>query len=269
VTFSRVKTALSKSGLPDLDYALNPYVGCQHGCLYCYAPNYVQDEEVKANWGRVVAVKENLLEVLSEEVAKKKRGVVGVGTLTDAYQPVEAVYSLTRASLKLLLAHGFRVSVQTKSPLVIRDADVFIRHRSLVDVGFTVTVYDDAKSKLLEPCAPPPSLRLGALKRLSELGVKTWLFVGPLVYLGGEVSERELEKTLEAAKDHASLIYYDPMRLKPSVYLADEPARSVIVKSALKKRELEAMFRRLCEEHSVKCIPAFGPAQSKLDAGSG
>ena len=98
VRFVSVKTALSNSGLPDLDYALNPYIGCQHGCLYCYAPNYVGYIDVKANWGKIIIVKENIGDILHEEVLKKKRGAVGIGTITDAYQPLESIYGLTRLS---------------------------------------------------------------------------------------------------------------------------------------------------------------------------
>jgi len=144
-----VKTALSNSGLPDLDYALNPYIGCQHGCLYCYAPNYISDIDVKANWGKVIIVKENIGDILHEEVLKKKRGAVGIGTITDAYQPQESIYGLTRLSLKILLNHGFRVSIQTKSTLIIRDIDLLLKFRNKVDVGFTLTSLDDKKLSYL------------------------------------------------------------------------------------------------------------------------
>jgi hypothetical protein len=125
----RVKTALSKSGLYDLDYAYNPYVGCFHGCVYCYARAYVRDEEVSRNWGTVVYIKENILEVLREEVKRKPRGVVGVSTLTDPYQPIEAGEGLTRRGIQVLLQGNFKVSIQTKSPLVTRDIDILKSYR--------------------------------------------------------------------------------------------------------------------------------------------
>ncbi|MEM2852825.1 MAG: hypothetical protein QW438_06515 [Ignisphaera sp.] len=91
-----VRQALTKSGLPDLDYALNPYLGCGHGCLYCYAKIYTRLSEVVANWGKIIAVKKNLLDILTNEVERLKRGTVGIGTITDPYQPIEAIYRLTR-----------------------------------------------------------------------------------------------------------------------------------------------------------------------------
>ena len=80
-----VKKGLTKSGLPDIDYALNPYLGCLHGCIYCYARNYTYVKEIRDNWGEVVAVKINLLDVLRKELSMTRKGVVGVGTITDPY----------------------------------------------------------------------------------------------------------------------------------------------------------------------------------------
>ncbi len=151
----KVKTALSKSGLKELDYALNPYLGCRFSCVYCYA-RYFSPTEVKERWGEVVVVKSNLLEVLRREVAIKRKGVVGVSTITDPYQPIESERKLTRGSLKILLESGFRVSIQTKSPLVLRDLDLLLSHKEKVDVGLTITTANRDLSKTLEPLAPLP-----------------------------------------------------------------------------------------------------------------
>ncbi|HDJ83372.1 MAG TPA: radical SAM protein, partial [Desulfurococcaceae archaeon] len=119
IIFLKVKEALSKSGLPDLDYALNPYMGCWHSCIYCYARLYTWYKEIADNWGRIIAVKENIVEVLRREIKYKPRGIVGVGTITDAYQPVEALYEITQKSLKVLFSAGFHASIQTKNPLIL------------------------------------------------------------------------------------------------------------------------------------------------------
>jgi len=265
VRFMSVKTALSRSGLPDLEYALNPYVGCQHGCLYCYAPNYVGDTDIKANWGRLVVVKENLGDVLLEEVLKKKRGVVGLGTITDAYQQVESVYGLARLSLKILLTHGFRVSIQTKSTLVIKDIDVLMKYKDRVDIGFTITNPNYEKTKLVEPCSPPPAERIKILRLLSETGLRTWVFIGPIIDFRDGKFEKDMEKLILQVKDYVDVIYYDHMRLKPNIYLLDDPYRLMLVKSALNKDTLLRIIENLCIEHGVKCKPAFSDIkQQKL-----
>ncbi|AWR93785.1 radical SAM protein [Acidianus brierleyi] len=172
----RVKSALSKSGLKELDYSLNPYMGCKFKCQYCYAPNFTRDVDASKNWGEVIVIKDNILDILKEEVLAKKKGTVGISTITDPYQPVEAEYKLTRGSLDILLSHGFRVSIQTKSPLVLRDIDILKKFKEKVDVGFTIT---SMEGKLEN--APLPRSRITALEKLSEEGIETWVFLGPII----------------------------------------------------------------------------------------
>jgi len=209
-----VSSALSKSGLPDLDYALNPYVGCSHGCLYCYAKEYTKASEVVENWGWVIAVKRNLLEVLYREVKRVRRGVVGLGTITDGYQPVEALYKLSRKSIEILVSNGFNVSVQTKSTLVLRDLDVLKRYSKQVDVGFTITsTRVDSKMTMLEPFSSPPRARMEALKKLSREGIRTWIFYGPVVP-GINDDLEEIEQVLQLARETGSTAYFDKFRVK-------------------------------------------------------
>ncbi|MEM0155450.1 MAG: radical SAM protein, partial [Thermoplasmataceae archaeon] len=173
--------ALSKSGLPELNYALNPYMGCLHACIYCFAIDFTSEREPRENWGSVVAVKTNLLETLRKEITGRKRGIVGVSTITDPYQAIEGKYRLTRESIKMLTENGFRVTVQTKSPLVTRDRDIFVSHKKFVDVGMTITTLDPKMWSLIEPGSPPPQSRVRALKTLSAESISTWIFLGPVM----------------------------------------------------------------------------------------
>jgi DNA repair photolyase len=173
----KVKTALSPSRLPGLDYALNPYRGCAHACAYCYAPSVIRWE---GKWGDVVEAKINLPRVLSKELHTKKKGVVGLGTVTDPYQPAEKKYEITRRCLELLLMHDFPVCIQTKSSLVLRDMDL-LRQFLNIEVGVTLTVLDDSIRQKLEPGASSVEERLQALKELSKNGIKTWVFLGPVM----------------------------------------------------------------------------------------
>ncbi len=171
------KYALSRSRLPGYYYALNPYRGCGHGCIYCYAPDVLREAR---KWGTFVDVKRNLPTVLSKEVKKKKEGVVGIGTVTDAYQPKERKYKITRMSLEQLLREDFPICIQTKSDLVLRDMDLITKF-SDAEVGFTTAFLSEGSRKLFEPNAPPIENRLSALRALHEEGVRTWAFVGPIL----------------------------------------------------------------------------------------
>ena len=118
-------SALNRSGLSELDYTLNPYLGCLHACRYCFAVDMTPHREAREMWGSTVAVRVNILDVLKKEIHRLRRGVVGVSTITDPYQAVEGRYGITRSCTEMLLRNGFRVSVQTKSPLVRRDVEIF------------------------------------------------------------------------------------------------------------------------------------------------
>lgn len=255
--YVKVKAALSRSGLPDLKYALNPYMGCSHGCTYCYARLYTRDRRAAENWGKVVVVKVNLPSILEEEVKKLEPGVVGVGTITDAYQPVEAVYRITRRSLEVLLKNGFPVSIQTKNPLVLRDVDLFSKYKSMVDVGFTITTLDYSIAKLIEPSAPPPRARVEALRKLSKAGIKTWVFYGPVIP-GLNDDRRTAESIARLAAETKSTLYYDPLHVKPFM----KNPTHMLYKHALGVTaswlaHLEQLIKNLCEEYSLVCKPGF------------
>lgn len=173
--FVECRRALSPSGLPGIDYALNPYGGCAHGCVYCYAP-----EVTRSPWEgwRVVRVKANVAERLGRELAYV-RGTVGVGTVTDPYQYAEARFRLTERCLELLGRSGCKVHIHTKSDLVLRDADAIAAMGGTV--GVTVTGTDGRYSKMTEPGAPPPERRLAALAGLASAGVDAYALVEPVL----------------------------------------------------------------------------------------
>ena len=215
------KTALSKSSLPGLDYSLNPYTGCGHGCIYCYAPATLRYSGAEP-WGTFVTAKTNIPALLEKELRRSTKGVVGISTVTDPYQPVEGKLRLTRSCLEVLLAKQFPVCIQTKSALVLRDVDVIGEFRER-EVGLTITTLDYEASAILEPGASPPGERLDALKRLSDAGITTWAFVGPIV--PGLVDEERLTAILGRVRDAgASKVLVDRLRLKPGLWQRMEPA---------------------------------------------
>ena len=265
-SFIRVGSALSRSGLPDIDYALNPYVGCAHGCAYCYARTYTRDPEVVRSWGRLVRIKVNLLEALLRDVGRLKPGVVGVATITDPYQPVEASEQLTRRSLTILLRSGFRVDIQTKSPLVLRDIDILRGWGGRVEVGLTITTLDDTLAAVIEPGAPPPTERASALRELSAAGISTWVFLGPIIPEVNDAPE-SIAEVVKLARETGSQLIYDHLRLKPQMIgPLTQALRELglnherVLKLASSRRWVEEVAGRVmsaCREEGADCVPAF------------
>ena len=171
-----VRTALRADPLPGLDYSFNPYVGCYHGCLFCYVPRLLQLD--RAEWGASVTVKRNAATVLAKEVRKLPRGLVAISTATDPYQYVEGRFRITRHSLEVLLRAGWPVSVLSRSPLMLRDLDLFVQFAE-IEVGMSVPTLDDRARELLEPWAPPIEARLRCLKDLANAGLKTFVGFAP------------------------------------------------------------------------------------------
>ncbi len=172
----KCKSALNKSRLYGLDYTINPYYGCSHACIYCYVPSLIG---ITYDEFRVAEPKENIIEVLRKEIRKKKRGLVGISTATDAYQPLEKKHMLTRKILEILQMYGFPVDVQTKSTLVLRDIDI-LKKFDYASVGITITTLNEEIARKWEPLAPSPHKRLEAAKKLVENGIYTYIFFGPV-----------------------------------------------------------------------------------------
>lgn len=241
-----VKQALTESGLPDIDYALNPYIGCSHGCLYCYAKAYTRFKNVVDDWGNIVIVKKNLPTLLMRDVKRFRKGTVGIGTVTDPYQPVEALYKLTRKSVEILAENGFRISIQTKSSLILRDIDLLKRYRDIIDVGITITSTSNSSAMTrLEPYSSPPQARVEALRKLAEEGIKTWLFYGPIVP-GYNDSIEEISRILGIAKETKSEVFVDMFRVKKFMWY-DQKLRD------LARRSLDYDWQRLFKSINSLC----------------
>ena len=144
----KAKNILSKSQI--YDYALNPYVGCQHNCVYCYARFMKRFTGHKERWGEFVDVKINAAELLANEIKKKKIGRVWISGVCDPYQPLEKRYMLTKRCLDILVENGWPFTVLTKSPLVLRDIEALKRLND-TEVGFTITTADEKIRKIFEP----------------------------------------------------------------------------------------------------------------------
>jgi uncharacterized Fe-S cluster-containing radical SAM superfamily protein len=174
----RAKTILSVSKI--YDYVINPYTGCQHACTYCYARFMKRFTGHREPWGEFVDVKINAADLLQIEINRKKRGRVWVSGVCDPYQPTEAKYRLSRRCLEILKQHHWPVTVQTRSPLVLRDLDI-LEGASDFEVGLTVTTAEDRIRKLFEPGAPPIQERIHALDALHRAGIRTYAMIAPML----------------------------------------------------------------------------------------
>lgn len=174
------KSILTKSGIETVDYAINPYGGCEHACVYCYATFMKRFTGHKEAWGTFVDVKVNAAEVLARQLRRTKPANITLSTVTDAYQPLEEEYGITRACLEALVDYDFPVSILTKSALVLRDLDLIVRLKD-AQVALTIITLDDQIRRRLEPRSSPILERLGALGALAAAGISTWAFCGPLL----------------------------------------------------------------------------------------
>jgi DNA repair photolyase len=172
------KGILSKSKV--YDYVVNPYGGCQHACSYCYARFMKRFTGHQEPWGEYVDVKINAPELLAKEITRKKPGQVWVSGVCDPYQPVEAKYGLTRRCLDILIHYDWPITIQTRSPLVLRDLDLIKKGKDIV-VGMSITTADENIRKIFEPHAPSIKQRIQALDELHRAGIRTFAMIAPLL----------------------------------------------------------------------------------------
>ncbi len=172
-----VREALAPSLLAGYDWALNPYRGCAFDCLYCYAPDVVRVP--REAWAETIYVKRAAPSTLARELKRKRKGVIGLSTVTDPYQPIEKTLEVTRRCLEVIARAGWPVSVLTKSPLVVRDLDILAKIPG-AEVGFSIATASEGERKRWEPSCPPIDARFEALRQVTEAGVRGYVFAGPL-----------------------------------------------------------------------------------------
>ena len=196
----KCKKVLSPCKIKGFDYNFNPYVGCSHGCVYCYARFMCRYRKGKEKWGDFVDVKINAPKVLKEQVKHLKPGLVMISSVTDAYQPVEAKYKITRRCLKILSKNNFQIGLLTKSPLITRDIDIIKRFNTSsywAQPGFTIICLDEKDARNFEPRAPSVENRLSALEKMSKAGISTLVFLGPFI---PGISDKNLERLFRCFK---------------------------------------------------------------------
>ena len=202
----RARSVISRNNSPDVGFSqsVNPYRGCEHGCVYCFArPSHAYlDLSPGLDFETRIFAKTNAVDVLRGELAKPGYvpSTIALGINTDSYQPTERRLGLTRRLLELLEECGHPVSFVTKSALITRDIDLLARmaERRLVNVYLSITTLDNRLSSKLEPRAAAPHARLRTVRALHEAGVPVGVLVAPVIPM---VTDADLEHILEAARE--------------------------------------------------------------------
>lgn len=201
--FIKSKTILSRVKYGNewygIDYNMNLYKGCSHRCIYCDSRSNCYHID---NFD-IIRGKENALSILEQELSKKReKGVVGIGSMSDTYNPKELKYEQTRGALKLISKYGFGVSIDTKSDLILRDIDLLkeINSKNNVIVKFTITTPNDELAKIIEPNVCVSSKRLKAIKMLTTNGIFTGIMLNPVLPFITD-NERDIKKLVKLASD--------------------------------------------------------------------
>jgi DNA repair photolyase len=205
VTEEKARKILTRNDSPDIgfDRSVNPYRGCEHGCVYCFARPTHANMGLSAglDFESKLFVKPDAPELLEREISAPKYSpkVIAIGTNTDPYQPIERKYEVMRGILEVLERAGHPVGIVTKSALVLRDIDILSRmaRRNLVKVALSVTSLDPKLARIMEPRAATPARRLEAIRRLSEAGIPASVMVAPVI---PAINDMEIERILDAAK---------------------------------------------------------------------
>lgn len=250
-----------------IDYTMNLYRGCPHGCIYCDSRSDCYRIE---NFDEV-RVKFDALAILNRELrSRRNKGVVGIGAMSDTYNPFERELEVARGALELVEQYGFGVSIDTKSPLVTRDIDILQRisqqHSAIVKL--TITTTDDSLARVIEPRAPLPTKRLAALRELADASLFCGILFTPLLPHITDTDET-IEAMVAAAKDAGARFVYTmggvTMRAGQKEHFLDRlgavspelPDRyrsefgDRYMCNSPRKREALALFRKLCKEAGI------------------
>ncbi len=205
------KSIITKSNLPESDFVINPYIGCSHACIYCYARFMKRFSGHEEEWGRFVDVKVNAADLIPKNLDKYKNKSIVIGSVTDPYQPAEKKYKITRDILKKIVDIDAKIQIITKSDLIIRDIDLLRRFKKLT-VAFSVSRSDDKNTKLFEPGASDINSRIVALKELYKNNIRTVVFISPIFPI---ISD--WKNIIKKTKKYTDEYWFENLNIYPSV----------------------------------------------------
>ncbi|RWN18219.1 MAG: PA0069 family radical SAM protein [Mesorhizobium sp.] len=205
VQVEKPRTIITRNESPDIsfDRSINPYRGCEHGCVYCFArPTHAfMGLSPGLDFESKLFAKPDAARLLDKELSKDsyQPRTIAIGTNTDPYQPIEKQYRIMREILEVLEARGHPVGIVTKSALVTRDMDILSRmaERGLAKVALSVTTLDRMLARTMEPRASTPTKRLEAIRQLSDAGIPASVMVAPII---PGLTDPEMERILDSAR---------------------------------------------------------------------
>jgi DNA repair photolyase len=272
------KVALNRvKGMP-FSWSLNPYMGCEHRCTFCYVRAFEKraDRPSDDRYGRTIRVKTNVAQVLRQELGRRswKREGIAIGAATDPYQPAEGTYRLTRACLQALADFANPAGLITRGPMIVRDIDVLttLSRRASFSVNFSIPTLDDEVWRRTEPGTAHPRQRLRAIEKLVAAGIRTGVGMAPILP-GLSDRPEQLEEVVKAARDAgAAHIWANVLYLRPGTrehfleslgkhwpellpqYLHLYAGRAYLSDGLV--RPVQKEVRRLADAHGVGARPA-------------
>lgn len=254
----KASSIITKSNLPDADYVINPYIGCSHSCIYCYARFMKRFTGHCEAWGQFIDVKINAPDLIPAKTAKYKDKSIFLASVTDAYLPLERKYRLTRKILEKLIPLQPNLGIQTKSDLILRDIDLLKQFKNC-EAGLTITTLDDKLQREIEPFTSTPQNRIKALRELKNAEIKTYVFVGPILpYL------TDWKKIILATKRYADFYMFENLNTRGSIWDSVKKWLKEKHPALLKDYEkiyfsrtdfwdkMEAKIRQFCKQQKIK-----------------
>ncbi len=257
----RCKHLLHRTGASFAQYTLNPYVGCGFGCSYCYVPvlRAKRGQEGADTWGRWVQVKVNAPDVIRREMLDVPRDAhILIGSATDAWQPVEKRYRVSRGVLYELSFYPNRVTILTRSPLLLRDIDL-LRRFEQVSVHISVPTVDEQVRRVFEPHAPAVAGRVELTRRLLSAGIRTTWAWCPFLP-GVENTPEQIREYVRTAKQAGvrevwvgRINYWSALQDRYKALVRRYRARAGWTPRLLMREETEQMVREECEKAGIIC----------------
>lgn len=257
-----VKRVIQKSNLPATDYVVNPYVGCQHGCIYCYSEFMKRFTNHHEPWGSFVDVKINASQTITNPLYYRGKRLL-LSSVTDPYQPLEKKYEITRSILKVLIPGQPKIEILTKSSLVLRDLDILKQFED-VTVGVSVSSINYKLSRQFEPYSSPPQKRLEVLRKCKEEGIRTYTFISPIIPF-----ITDIPSIIEEFLPYSDFFMFENLNIRPTnITKIFTVMKKISVDLPLKFKKIytrnstywldeKEKWRRFCEDRGIKAYFFF------------
>jgi DNA repair photolyase len=261
IRMKEAKNLIVRSNIPETDYVINPYTGCQHGCIYCYAEFMKRFTNHKSEkWGKFLDIKQFDFSKIKPHKYDDKS--ILLSSVTDPYLPLELKYKNTRKSLKALLGTEADITILTKSKLAERDIDLFQQFKNF-KVGISISTLDEKFSDIIEPVASKPQERLELIKTLHKEGIKTYIFISPFF---PEITE--YRKIINTSREYTDYYMFENLNFRPHnikrIYKVIKQNYPELVKVYKQFKKvpanwnfIEEEIRAFCTQEDLQCKIAF------------